>query len=95
MALAVAAFALGGQASSPEVLTPPAGFALVGAFVLSLQAVIYTYDGWSATIYFSEEVENAGRDIPRSLVGGVVAVIAIYLLVNLALLSVLPMASAG
>ena len=92
VALAVAAFALGGQTSSPEVLTPPAGFALVGAFVLSLQAVIYTYDGWSATIYFSEEVENAGRDIPRSLVGGVVAVIAIYLLVNLALLSVLPMA---
>ena len=70
------------------MLTPPAGFALVGAFVLSLQAVIYTYDGWSATIYFSEEVENPGRDIPRSLVGGVVAVIAIYLLVNLSLLSV-------
>ena len=48
--------------------------------------MIYTYDGWSATIYFSEEVREPGRDIPRSLIGGVLSVIAIYLLVNLALL---------
>ena len=67
-------------------MTPPAGLTLVAAFVLSLQAVIYTYDGWSATIYFSEEVENPGRDIPRSLIGGVLAVIAIYLFVNVSLL---------
>jgi APA family basic amino acid/polyamine antiporter len=52
--------------------------------------VIYTYDGWSATSYFCEEVENPGRDIPRSMIGGVLSVIAIYLLVNMALLAVLP-----
>ena len=92
--LAAAAFSIGGQASSaPVVLTAPTGLALVGAVVLSLQSVIYTYDGWSATIYFSEEVANPGRDIPRSLVGGVLSIIAIYLLVNLALLSVLPAAA--
>jgi APA family basic amino acid/polyamine antiporter len=71
----------------------PAGMALVAAFVLSLQAVIYTYDGWSAISYFCEEVENPGRDIPRSMIGGVLSVIAIYLLVNLALLAVLPIAT--
>src|SRR4030095_6689213 len=63
--------------------------ALIVALVLSLQAVIYTYDGWSGVIYFSEEVTDPGRDIPRSMFGGVLAVIAIYLLVNLALLYVL------
>ncbi|HET6891674.1 MAG TPA: APC family permease, partial [Pyrinomonadaceae bacterium] len=41
-------------------------------------------------VYFSEEVQNRGRDIPRALFGGVGVVIAIYLLVNLALLYVLP-----
>jgi len=60
------------------------------AIVLSLQSAIYTYDGWSGVIYFSEEVENPGRDIPRSLFGGVLAIAAIYLSVNLALLYVLP-----
>ena len=65
----------------------------MAAFVLSLQSVIYTYDGWSATSYFSEEVENPGRDIPRSMIGGVLSVIAIYLLLNLSLLAVLPVSN--
>jgi APA family basic amino acid/polyamine antiporter len=92
VALAVAAFALGGGRAAAEVTsTPPAGMALLAAFVLSLQAVIYTYDGWSATSYFCEEVENPGRDIPRSMIGGVLSVITIYLLVNVAVLAVLPM----
>ena len=42
-------------------------------------------------IYFSEEVKNPGRDIPRALFGGVLTIAAIYLLVNVALLYVLPM----
>jgi APA family basic amino acid/polyamine antiporter len=91
VALAAAAFAIGGAVSPVEPApTPPAGMALIAAFVLSLQAVIYTYDGWSATTYFCEEVEHPGRDIPRSMIGGVASVIGIYLLVNLALLAVLP-----
>ena len=56
----------------------------------SRQLVIYTYDGWTGVIYFSEEVQDPDRDIPRSMFGGVLSVIAIYLLVNLAVLYVLP-----
>jgi APA family basic amino acid/polyamine antiporter len=58
--------------------------------MLSLQSVIYTYDGWTGVVYFSEEVTNPGRDIPRAMFGGALAVISIYLLVNLALLYTLP-----
>ena len=58
------------------------------AFILALQSVIYTYDGWSAVIYFSEEVKDAGRNIPRAMLTSVVAVAAIYLFVNLAFLRV-------
>ena len=60
------------------------------AIVISLQSAIYTYDGWSGVIYFSEEVEHPARDIPRSLFGGVLTITAIYLLVNVGLLYVLP-----
>ena len=71
----------------------PAGALLIGAIVISLQSAIYTYDGWSGVIYFSEEVRNPGRDIPRSLFGGVLTVTVIYLLVNIALLYVLPISA--
>ncbi len=92
LALVIAALALGGNGAftTPEAHIAPGGFLFVMAVVVALQSVIYTYDGWNAMIYFSEEVENPGRDIPRALLSGVVTVILIYLLVNVALLHVLP-----
>ncbi|HEV7594199.1 MAG TPA: APC family permease [Gemmatimonadaceae bacterium] len=69
----------------------PNGFALVTALVLSMQAVIFTYDGYYAITYFSGEVRNPGREIPRSIFGGVIAVGLLYVLVNLAFLYVLPL----
>lgn len=63
------------------------GGMLLGA-IIALQAVIYTYDGWTAVIYFSEEVKDHDRNIPRSMFSGVLSVAAIYLLLNLAFLAV-------
>jgi APA family basic amino acid/polyamine antiporter len=89
--LIAACFFLGkGTVGSAPVKPVPSGFALIGAFVISLQAVIFTYDGWTGVVYFSEEVEQPGKNIPRSLFGGILLIIGIYLLVNLALLYVLP-----
>ena len=79
----------GGGFAEPKAPIVAAG--LVAAIVLSLQAAIYTYDGWYGIVYFSEEVTNPGKDIPRSMIGGVISVIVIYVLVNVALLYVLPM----
>ena len=89
--LIVAAFIFGGRGSLTTAAEPhaPAVITLT-AIIVSLQAAIYTYDGWAGVIYFSEEVKNPGRDIPRSLFGGVLTIAAIYLLVNIALLYVLP-----
>lgn len=96
LALIAAAFIFGGRAPQTAPTASVAlvqGSALLVAVILSLQAVIYTYDGWNGMIYFSEEVKNPGRDIPRSTFGGLLLVITIYLLVNLALLYELPLAN--
>lgn len=61
------------------------------AIVAALQAVIYTYDGWTGVVYFGGEVRDPGREIPRAMFGGVLAVTALYLLLNLAFLRVLPL----
>ena len=49
-------------------------------------------DGWTGVIYFSEEVTDPARDVPRSLFSGVALISAIYLLVNLALVRLGPLA---
>jgi APA family basic amino acid/polyamine antiporter len=76
----------------PQPVLPaiPRGLPLLAAIIVSLQAVIYTYDGWTGAMYFGEEVHDPARDIPRSMFGGIAAVIGIYVLLNLAMLHVLP-----
>lgn len=93
VAFVAACFALGGGgafAGGETAAALPSGASLLLALTVALQGVVYTYDGWTGVIYFSEEVREPGRDIPRALFGGVLVVAAIYLLVNVALLYVLP-----
>lgn len=100
-ALALAAFVAacfafrGGQgvtavppAAASSALASPS---LLVAFVLAAQSVVYSYDGWNAPVYFSEELRDPGREIPRSMFGGLAAVAIIYLLVNVACLVALPL----
>jgi APA family basic amino acid/polyamine antiporter len=94
MALVLACFLLpqpGAVALQPPAFTP--GMPGVVPLVLALQAVITTYDGWASPVYFAEEFSDPSRDLPRSLIGGVVAVLVLYLLINLALLHVLPIST--
>jgi APA family basic amino acid/polyamine antiporter len=90
LALIAAAFLLGGNGALRTTQSHSAPITLA-AIVISLQAAIYTYDGWSGVIYFSEEVKEPSRNIPRALFSGVLTITAIYLLVNISLLYVLPM----
>ena len=60
--------------------------------IVALQSVVITYGGWQSGLYFAEEDRDPDRNLPRSMIGGVAAVIVVYLLVNVALLSVLPIA---
>jgi APA family basic amino acid/polyamine antiporter len=92
----VACFVLGGQnhqagTIQTAVATPTSFSSSCVAFILAFQLVLGTYDGWYSPIYFSEEDTNPTNNLPRSMFGGIAAIIAIYLLVNLALLKVLPM----
>jgi len=95
LGLAVASFLLPGAApeAAPldQAIVLPQGSALLIGGVLALQAVITTFDGWASPVYFAEEFSDPARDLPRSLIGGVLAVLALYLLINSALLHVLPM----
>ncbi len=95
LALVAACFLLGGREPSSAELASPAATAppaLGVALALALQPVVSTYDGWHSPIYFAEEFERPQEHLPRSLLGGVLAVTIIYVLVNLALLHVLPQA---
>jgi len=93
LALIGACFYLGGRSPFSESFVTEGDKTFFVAFMLSIASVIYTYDGWSGVIYFSEEVRNPGRAIPRAMFGGVLLVIVIYLLINVGFLRVVPLGS--
>ncbi len=72
------AFVLGVRTPTDPAVA--AGALSVAGVVLAMQAVIYAYDGWTGVLYFSGEVKDPARDIPRSMFAGVAAVFAIYML---------------
>jgi basic amino acid/polyamine antiporter, APA family len=77
-------------AAAPSVTTATP---LLVALVLSAQNVIYTFDGWNGVLYFSEELEEPGKQIPRAMFGGLLAITIVYLLVNAVFVYAAPLAS--
>jgi len=91
LAVVVAALVLAPAMSSAAASSPgPAPSPSLVGVVVALQAVVITYGGWQSALYFTEEDRDPTRNLPRSMIAGVASVIVVYLLVNLALLSVLP-----
>jgi basic amino acid/polyamine antiporter, APA family len=86
----VLAFTAGNGAGwSTSLATAPHGRALWSALALAFYSVIWTYYGYPDAAKIAEEVVDPGRTLPRVFLGGVVAVIALYLLLNAAFLHVL------
>ena len=69
---------------------PGPALTLVGV-VAALQAIVITYGGWQSPLYFTEEDRDPARNLPRAMIGGLLAVIGFYVLFNVALLVILPM----
>jgi basic amino acid/polyamine antiporter, APA family len=64
-------------------------FHILVPMVAAFRAIVVTYDGWYEAIYFTEEDTNVSKHLPRAMIGGVLIVLGLYLLMNLAFLHVL------
>lgn len=90
MVIIVVALALGlPQTGGHFTPAMPAGSFSIAPFGLALVGVLWAFDGWADLSFVAGEVKDPRRNVPRALIIGTVAVIAIYLLANIAYLSVL------
>jgi APA family basic amino acid/polyamine antiporter len=75
---------------SPAVeLRPSAG---IGAFGAAMIAALWAYQGWSNVPMVAGEIEKPERNVPRALIYGMLIVILVYLITNLAYFYALPFA---
>ncbi len=88
-AIAAAGLSAGGFAGfgAHSGLTPTDSRLL--GFALAYQAVAFAYYGWEDAAKMAEEVKDPGVALPRILLGGALAVMFLYLLVNVSFLAAL------
>jgi APA family basic amino acid/polyamine antiporter len=67
-----------------------AGHPVATSLGSALLATMFAYDGWIHIGNISGELKDAKRDLPRAIVGGLLIVMAAYVLINVAYLFVLP-----
>ena len=70
-----------------------AGPVAVSAWMLALIPVMFSYSGWNAAAYVAEEMRDPSRNVPLAMGIGTIAVVAIYLVLNLLYLYALPVAA--
>jgi APA family basic amino acid/polyamine antiporter len=68
---------------------PPLGGSVVFALGAALVPVLFAFGGWQQTNFVAEELIEPERNLPRALLAGVITVVAVYLLANLAYLKTL------
>ncbi len=71
---------------SSSIPTAVGGFS---GFFAALVAALWAYDGWNNGVMVGSEVKNPQRNLPLTLIFGTLAVMAIYLLANVAYFYVL------
>ena len=59
------------------------------AFGAALVPILFSYGGWQNANYVGEEIENPKRNLPLALMAGTIAVVVIYLAVNVVYLRAL------
>ncbi len=86
-------FFFSGSADWSHLRAPAGTVTWSGAtFGTAMLAALWAYDGWNNMPMAAGEVQDPGRNIPRALIGGMLVVMAIYCLANLAYFYALPVA---
>ena len=92
LALIAAMAVLVGSRTDASVTHFAAGQAPVqaGLFGLAFISVLWAYDGFADLSFLAGEVVDPQRTLPRAIIAGTLAIIGIYLTINVAYLYVLP-----
>lgn len=84
-----------GNAGDASNFTAPfwpesAGWTTMLSFGIAMRYAFFAYSGWEGATYVAEEVRNPRRNLPRSILFGIVGVMLLYLAANSAYLYQLP-----
>jgi len=88
-AIPIMALVAGTVQPSYTPLVPPDLVRPLASFGVAMIAVLWTYESWYYVTYAAGEIKDPQRNVPRALVIGILALIVIYVTVNIGYLHAL------
>ena len=76
--------------ATPAAAAAPSHSLTLSTLIAAVLSVFWAYDGTTDAIKMSEEMKDAQRAIPRAVIGATLSVIVLYVLVNWALMRLVP-----
>ncbi|KXG74699.1 APC family permease [Thermotalea metallivorans] len=66
------------------------GAETITGFGAAILGTLWAYDGWVGVGNIAGELKNPKKDLPKSIIVGVLTIIAVYVFINLAIIHVIP-----
>ena len=73
-----------------QVLDMSSGTLVAAPFSVAILATLFAYDGWAQVASLAGEMKNPGKILPQAIIGGISFLAIVYVVINIALLKVLP-----
>lgn len=84
---------LKGEANSFSTFEMPAGSTVgVAGFGAAVLGTLWAYDGWVGVGNMAGELKNPKKDLPRAIVFGLAFTMLVYVLINVAIVNIMPVA---
>jgi APA family basic amino acid/polyamine antiporter len=82
-------FGRGFQGSAPDLWPAQINSSILSGFGVAMISVLWAYEGWQFATFSAAEAVNPQRDFPRAFLIGLLSLIGIYVLANVAYIAVL------
>lgn len=79
-----------GHADSFTAVASTTGSVGLAGFGAAILGTLWAYDGWVGVGNMAGELKNPKKDIPRSIILGLTSIIVVYILINIAIVKIMP-----
>ena len=81
------------KGTAHDFVAPVATSTSIGAtgFGAAILGTLWAYDGWINVGNMAGELKNPKKDLPKSIIMGLIATIIVYILINVAIINIMPM----
>ncbi|MEG2539444.1 MAG: amino acid permease, partial [Clostridium sp.] len=78
------------NAGSTEIIQSDMPAVTITGFGAAILGTLWAYDGWASATNMAGEMKNPSKNLPKAIILGLSSVVVVYVIINIAIISVMP-----